>query len=416
MKLLSIILTFCFCFPICVNAVDLSNEMYTYELEENFINITGINDNNLHGKIYVPANIDNIAVKKINAHTFFNANTEEIEFSEGINTISSHAISDCANLKKVIIPATCKMIGGISLMPAIEYCENLETIEIYGEYESLPLFVADCPNLKNITFYGDVININNEFKYNFYKCEPRVKRVNPRVFTNASNITIQGQCGSNIEKFAKENGFNFTTIKSTNNAIAHVSEWAKEEITKAEKLELIPEILDGKDLTDEITRAEFAAVAIRVYENLSGSVATPAVINPFTDTKDIDVLKAYNIEAVVGTSATTYSPDDLLNREQLATMLTRVFKKKYIPNWTLSTDSRFALNYEKPTLFTDDESISDWAKENVYFMVANKIIYGVGNNKFAPKNTTAEEQSQGYANATREQALLIAVRMVENLK
>ena len=48
-------------------------------------------------------------------------------------------------------------------------------------------------------------------------------------------------------------------------------------------------------------------------------------------------------------------------------------------------------------------------------MAANGIINGVGNNKFAPKNVTTQEQATGYANATREQARLIAVRMVENL-
>ena len=194
------------------------------------------------------------------------------------------------------------------------------------------------------------------------------------------------------------------------------SDWAKEELAKADELGLIPEILDGADLTADITRAEFAAVAVKVYENLSGTAAIPAVINPFTDTKDVEILKAYNIGAVNGTSATTYSPDDLLNREQAAAMLTRVFKKISIPNWTLSTDSQFALPYEKSALFADDADISDWAKESVYFMVANNIINGVGNNKFAPKNVTTEEQAQGYANATREQALIIAVRMVENLK
>ena len=49
------------------------------------------------------------------------------------------------------------------------------------------------------------------------------------------------------------------------------------------------------------------------------------------------------------------------------------------------------------------------------WMAANGIINGVGNNKFASKNVTTEEQATGYANATREQALLIAVIMMENL-
>ena len=197
---------------------------------------------------------------------------------------------------------------------------------------------------------------------------------------------------------------------------ATASEWAVSELEKAEEMGLIPEILDGADLTADITRAEFAAVAVKVYENLSGTAAIPIINNPFTDTKDVEILKAYNIGAVNGTSATTYEPDALLNREQAAAMLTRVFKKITLAGWTLATDSQFTLPYEKPALFADDADISDWAKDSVYFMVANGIINGVGNNKFAPKNVTSADEANGYANATREQALIIAVRMVENLK
>lgn len=195
----------------------------------------------------------------------------------------------------------------------------------------------------------------------------------------------------------------------------NASDWAQEELARADELGLIPDCLEGEDLTQDITRAEFAAVAVKVYEALSGTPAIPIVNNPFTDCNDVEVLKAYNIGAVNGTSATTYDPDALLNREQAATMLTRVFKKVTLAGWTLPTDSQFTLPYTKPAAFADDKDISDWAKDSVYFMAANGIINGVGNNKFAPKNVTTEEQATGYANATREQALLIAVRMVENL-
>ncbi len=197
---------------------------------------------------------------------------------------------------------------------------------------------------------------------------------------------------------------------------ATASEWAVAELAKADELGLIPEILDGADLTADITRAEFAAVAVKAYEALANGEAIPAVNNPFTDTSDVEVLKAYNIGAVNGTSATTFDPNALLNREQAAAMLTRVFKKVSLAGWTLATDSQFTLPYEKPALFADDADISDWAKDSVYFMVANGIINGVGDNKFAPKNVTSADEANGYANATREQALIIAVRMVENLK
>ncbi len=194
------------------------------------------------------------------------------------------------------------------------------------------------------------------------------------------------------------------------------SAWASAELAKADALGLIPESLVDADLTQSITRAEFAAISVKAYEALSGTAALPNTVNPFTDTADIEVLKAYNLGITTGVSATEFAPDTLLNREQAATMLTRTFKRATMNGWTIQTDAQFALTYEKPALFADDADISDWAKDSVYFMAANGIINGVGDNKFAPKNVTTEEEATGYANATREQALIIAVRMVENLK
>ncbi len=169
-------------------------------------------------------------------------------------------------------------------------------------------------------------------------------------------------------------------------------------------------------MTADITRAEFASVSVRLYELTTDTTALPAEFNPFADTSDIEVMKAYNIGIITGVSATEFSPDTLLNREQAATMLTGVFKKTTFADWTVATDGNFTLPYEKPAPFADDGKISPWARDSVYFMAANGIINSVGDNKFAPRNTTAEEQSTGYANATGEQALLIAVRMLENLK
>ena len=45
----------------------------------------------------------------------------------------------------------------------------------------------------------------------------------------------------------------------------------------------------------------------------------------------------------------------------------------------------------------DDKDISDWAKDSVYFMAANGIVSGTGNNMFSPKAVTSEQQAQGYA-------------------
>ncbi len=194
----------------------------------------------------------------------------------------------------------------------------------------------------------------------------------------------------------------------------NASAWAVPELQRAADHGLIPAVLAGADLTGSITRAEFAAVAVRVYEALTGEEAVPAAINPFTDTDDSEVLKAFNTELAVGISSTEFAPDQLLNREQAATILTRVFKKVNLPDWTWATDAQFPLEFDAPEPFTDHERISAWASESVYFMAANGIITGTGSNQFTPRAVTPEEQASGYANATREQALLLAVRLVES--
>ncbi|MBR3753418.1 MAG: hypothetical protein IKK50_09855, partial [Ruminiclostridium sp.] len=90
----------------------------------------------------------------------------------------------------------------------------------------------------------------------------------------------------------------------------HVSsDWAQNEIDRAYDMDLVPDVLKDTNLTKDITRAEFAAVSVKVYEALSGTKAIPALNNPFVDTNDVEVLKAYNIGSVNGTSATTFEPN-----------------------------------------------------------------------------------------------------------
>jgi hypothetical protein len=97
-------------------------------------------------------------------------------------------------------------------------------------------------------------------------------------------------------------------------------------------------------------------------------------------------------------------------------MLTRALKSAYIEGWTLGADGQYKLNFAMPTPFADDALISGYARESVYFMFANNIITGTGNNNFSPKAASTSAQAINAATATREQSLAIAVRIVENLK
>ena len=174
------------------------------------------------------------------------------------------------------------------------------------------------------------------------------------------------------------------------------SEWARNELNEAKDLDLIPEILKVADLTQSITRAEFAAVSVKAYEALTGEMAFPGTDpNPFKDTEDEKVLTAYKLGITKGTSDTEFSPNALITREQMATMMTRVLN-------IVGTDTTISGAKEK---FNDHESISSYAIDPVYYMSSKEIIKGVGENTFNPKG-----------NATREQAIIIAVRMVKDAK
>lgn len=173
------------------------------------------------------------------------------------------------------------------------------------------------------------------------------------------------------------------------------SDWAEKTLETADANNIIPNVLKNADVSKPITRAEFAAVAVRLYDAMSENDAEAADYNPFTDTSDRDVLKAYAAGITNGVTDTTFEPESLISREQVAVMLARVYTLVEGKEIDPAFDSKF----------DDDSSISDWAKNEVYFMSECGIIDGMGGNLFAPDN-----------NASREQAVVISQRMLEKFR
>ena len=192
------------------------------------------------------------------------------------------------------------------------------------------------------------------------------------------------------------------------------STWAKNEVEDAYQNGLIPEVLQGEDLTQKIDRAEFASVAVLVYENISNTTA-PNASSPFNDISsnpsESDINRAYGLGITTGTSRTTFDPDTLITREQLATMLCRAIKKYKFPEWTIDNDDEYFFGNISGKRFADHDQIEDYAKDSVYFMASAGIIKGVDDTHFAPKATTTREEAIGYGMATREQAVIMANRI-----
>lgn len=185
------------------------------------------------------------------------------------------------------------------------------------------------------------------------------------------------------------------------------SQWATAELKKAEEYGLIPDSLKGADLTKNITREEFAEVALLMYQKASVVADTmPYSPNPFADTANPQILKAFKLGIVKGISATEFKPKELINREQVAAMLTRTIKL-IAPNADYGVAGA-------PT-FSDQKDISGWALNDCLYMAKIGIIKG-SDGKFMPRAVSEAQKAMGYANTSREQALAMSVRTVEKLQ
>lgn len=185
------------------------------------------------------------------------------------------------------------------------------------------------------------------------------------------------------------------------------STWAESELKKANELGLIPGLLKGADMTKPITREEFCELAVSLYEKTTGKSAEAASPNPFTDTKNVQILKAYKIGITSGTSTTTFSPKVLINREQCAAMLFRAIK-------AIKPNGDYSIEGIKD--FPDQKFISTWAVDATKYMSKMGIITGDAQGNFMPKATTSAQEAAGYGIATREQAIALTVRTYEKIK
>lgn len=184
------------------------------------------------------------------------------------------------------------------------------------------------------------------------------------------------------------------------------ADWAKPELQKASDLGLIPDILIGADMTKPITREEFCELSVLLYEKVTDKASEPVSPNPFKDTTNPQILKAFKLGITTGTSTTTFSPKMLINREQCAAMLFRTIK-------AIKPDGSFSISGIKD--FPDQKHISKWAVESTKYMSKIGIITGDTQGNFMPKAATTIQEAAGYGMATREQAIALTVRAYEKI-
>ena len=78
-----------------------------------------------------------------------------------------------------------------------------------------------------------------------------------------------------------------------------------------------------------ITREEFAEVVVKAYEKYAGKEASYTDTSVFTDTKNPEIFKAYELGIVNGIGGGKFAPNNLITREQMAAMLYRFVGNRF---------------------------------------------------------------------------------------
>lgn len=229
-----------------------------------------------------------------------------------------------------------------------------------------------------------------------------LKKWNKVTVANANTNVIQ------IKPF--KNGFILLGTDAwlyQNDQLNIASSWAQGEIGKAKEHQLVSDSVLNM-YRKNITRAEFAEISVRLYEQLTDSKNTgegskdstnddsttvTSSTSPFSDINNKYVTKAHQLGIVSGRGNGLFAPDQSLSRQDMAVMLHNVLKAA---NVTISDqDSKWQKQYQ------DLNKVSGYATEALKSFNAAGIIQGAG------------ELIQPSQKTTREQAIVIAERIYE---
>lgn len=318
-----------------------------------------------------------------------------VKFPSTLKSISKLGFYWCEKLNNVVIPGTVKEIGD----NAFSWCESLSnlTIEEGVEHIGEAAFFR-CNNLNEVTIPKSVKQIDmHAFGWDY---------VNDYDVRN-ENLVIKCYSGTAAEQYARDNGFKCIlldtgeTIEKGEPTAAADDRYVCEE--KGDKCAVkrfkdlksadgdpdhygIEFCLDngimagtGSDTfspDSSITRAQFATMFYR----LAGSPET-GESSKFTDlTQDWykrAVAWAASNGILNGTGESTFSPDDVITREQIAAIFYRYAQSKGLD---MSIDDSYALDS-----YNDFADISDYAKIPVEWCFKENVmfVYSVNGYEYA---------------------------------
>ncbi len=271
-----------------------------------------------------------------------------------------------------------------------EQCSEFIKIEkpedvkaFYNKFSALP-FVDKADNYDGITI--QFRNTNNGVMASYYTTY------------GAFNETFEGLYVSEDElyKIIDELGYEWKVFApayvdtSVAETVPAPSDWAKDSI----------DIANAVGITDKsqpyyyhnnISREKFCELIYNFIISTNKTITAP-ITDSFTDTKNDKILMLNGLGIINGKSATEFAPNDYLTREEAATIIVRMVNK-VVP--MAATEMWFE--------YDDINEVSEWASDSIQTISNLGFMNGVGNNRFAPKDTY-----------TTEQAIVTLVRVLES--
>lgn len=189
-------------------------------------------------------------------------------------------------------------------------------------------------------------------------------------------------------------------------ALTDVSSWAEPDVIAASAAGLMPDTFAALAAKSSVSRAEFCAVALNLYEAERETTVKRTSKVYFDDCDDPDVNTAYEMNLISGRGNGVFAPDESVSRQDLCVILDSVREKCEVdkPDATVSASS-----------FPDGGEVRDYAVSATETMLSTGIIKGVqatvSDDPEQAGETVTLLQPQGTA--TREQALIMASRFLD---
>jgi hypothetical protein len=147
-----------------------------------------------------------------------------------------------------------------------------------------------------------------------------------------------------------------------------------------------------------ITRAAFASMLVKGLDIKGTDTDKVFVDIPINAWYKDDIYKAYGAGIIDGVSSDYFAPNEHINREQMAAMLMRAYAYA-------SGNKLEEMVTTMHIRFTDESSISSWAKRSVILANAAGLIAGNPDGTFNPKGNT-----------TKAQAVVVVKRLMEKVR